>query len=375
MSLTPDVFGYRDLELDARTADDLLADGLDLATTRLPGWAPRAGNTEYVLLEAIALMVAEEVYHLNQLPGVLVEGVVRLLGVQRSAGTSAAATARFLAADAAGHTVPIGTRVSVEQGASTVVLVTTEALTIPAGRTSGDVVVRALTAGAAANGAPAGSPASVIDAVPFLERAQLVTELAGGADAEGDESYAARGLARAARITTTLVLPSHFATAALEADGVTRALTVDLFDPRQQGVPGSHLGHVTVAVAGPGGTALPAATMEQLAARLDEQAVAGLTIHVVAPTVTQLAVSARVSRLPGYSPEEVREAVRVALSAYLSPDRWPWRSTVARNELIPVVDGAAGVDLVLDLDPDQDVQLPGVAPLVQLGAVTVVVEG
>lgn len=371
MALPPDVIPYRELTLDGRNADDLLAAALDLATTRLPGWSPRAGNTEVVVLEAVSLIGAELVYALNEVPGVVVEGVASLLGVQRSAGEAAAAEVRLEVADAGGHTIPAGLRLSVPVGADQVVLETVEDAIAAPGERSVTVQVRAIETGAATNGAGPGTRASVLDGVPFLDGAVLATTLAGGSDPEDDAAYAARGISRAARITTTLVLPSHFEQAALERTGVDRALAVNLYDPRQAGVPGDHLGHVTVAAANAGGLPLPTADAEQLRADLAGASVAGLAVHVTAPTVTEVPLQVSVTRNAGYSAEEVIAAVQLVVRDYLSPGSWDWSPVVRRNELIARIDAALGVDLVVDLTPSADVLLPGVAPLVRAGVIEV----
>lgn len=86
-------------------------------------------------------------------------------------------------------TVPIGTRVTPD---GVVFFATTDLLTIQSGQTKGTVNARATITGAKYNGYVAGQINTLVDGVNFVEKVENVTESAGGADIEDDESLRER---------------------------------------------------------------------------------------------------------------------------------------------------------------------------------------
>jgi uncharacterized phage protein gp47/JayE len=277
--------------------------------------------------------------------------------------------------DTAGHTLPAGMRAALPLGAGSdpVVFTTTAQLVIPAGSTSGTVAATGDRATVEANGFAAGVGLDLLDAVTFVERVVLGSAVTGGTDEEDDTAWFTRGVTRFSRLVETLVLPAHFTAAALErAELVSRATSIDNYDPGQAGAVGTHAGHVTVAVYGLGGV-LTAAQREALRLQFDLQAQANLAVHVIDPTITDVTVTAQVVARPGYSLAQVETNVRAALTAYLSPEAWPWAGTVYRNELIALIDGVDGVLRVATLTaPNADLALPGVAPLARFAAASAI---
>lgn len=373
---SPDLRNYIDLGIYDREPAELVDRALLDATAKLPGWTPREGNTEVVLIEALALIVAEAIYATNRLPGAVVEVLLRLFGVERSEGVAPTATATFTLSDDAGHTVPAGTVVRLELGglAEPVLFTTDEDLVVAAASSSGTVAITAATGTAEANGIAAGTNLDVLSAVLFVDGAELATAVSGGADPEDDLAWLNRGVERLSRLTDSLVLPEHFTSYALEDVRVYRATTIDNTDPAV-GPAGANAGHVTVVVEGSGGVDLSAGVMTELEDAMELKALANLNVHVIAPTVTDVDVTATVRRLAGYTDAEVQANVEAALTAYLSPDVWPWAATVRRNELIALLDGVAGVDYVESLtDPAADVGLTGYGPLANAGVLTITVQ-
>lgn len=379
-----DLTGYLELYLlEDVDAQELVERALELAATRLPGWEPREGNTEVVAIEALALEADELVFRINRLPGAIVEALLRLYGLERDQGTPPTADVLFVVSDADGHTVPAGTSVLVELSTAedALELTTDRDLVVPAGSSSAVVEVTGTEPTDRGNGVDAGTVLEVLDAVPFVERAELATDLGGGAPLEDGPTFLDRGSRRLQRLVTTLVLPEHFVAAVLEDPRVGRATAVDLYDPGQAGQPGDHAGHVTVAVADTAGTALTVTVRDELDATLEEQAQANLAVHVVDPDLTTIDVEVTVTRRRGYDPAAVEGRIGDATLAYLDPSAWPWDDVVRRFELVALVDGVEGVSHVDEVRlatsggalATDDVALPGIAPLAQLGVLTVTV--
>lgn len=367
-----DVSGYVDLAPYDREVADLIDRALLDAGAKLPGWVPREGNTEVVLIEALALEVAEIIYAANRIPGAVTEVLARLFGVERSEGVVPTTTITVTLTDLAGHEIPIGTTFRLPQGGSSPDLLFSldAGVVVPAG--SNVAAGRAATGDRAtdeANATAAGTAVELIDPVSFIDSAVLATQVAGGVSPEGPVEFLGRAVQRFSRLNETLVLPAHFTAAALEEVGVFRATTIDNWN-----INASASGHVTVAVVGQGGAMLTAAAKTTLEDRLESLALANLDVHVVDPTITAVAITTTVMRLATYTSAVVGANVAAALDAYLSPDTWPWAGTVRYNELIALLDGVEGVNYVVNLTaPAGDVVLAGSAPLADLGALAVTV--
>lgn len=368
---TPDVSDLVDLSLYDRTPADLLDQALADIAAKFPGFTPRVGSTERVLLEAMALLVAETGYGINRLPGAVTEVLLRLYGVERSDGVAATATATFTVADDLGYVIPVDTRLRLDVAGEAVTFRTDVALNIPFGDVAGTVAITAEDNTDLANGTAAGTALDLLDAVPAVNTVVLATPVANGDGPEGDVDYLERGVARLARLSDALVVPSHFTAFVLEDARVSRATTIDRWDAVNALEAD---GHVTVAVAGAGGSALAAGVVAELDAAMEAKTRADLIVHTIDPTVTAVDVTASVRRLEGYTDAEVEANVEAAIEEWLDPDAWAWDATVRRFELIAVLDRAEGVDYVESVTvPAADVALAGVAPLADAGALAITV--
>lgn len=373
---SPDVSQYVDLTPFDRSVQGIFEAALASAASKLPGWVPREGNTEVVLLEALAVEISELVFAVNRAPAALVEGLLGLYGVERDLGGAASMDIIFTLSDTAGHTVPAGTRVALAvPGISSLITFATDAdLVVAPGNNTGVIPSTAETLGTLAHEAAANSALQMIDAISFVESATMDGVAAGGRDAEDDADFLNRAVTRLRALSDVLVRPRHFVAAALATPGVGRAMAVDEYDPGQAGDPGDHAGHLTVVVADAAGGALTSQFRADLEVALEDRAQVNLDVHVVDPTTTVVDVTVVVRRRSGSSSAAVQAAIEDALSTYLSPATWAWSAFVRRNELIALIDGVAGVDYVEDLaTPAADVALAGTGPLATAGTLSVTV--
>lgn len=370
MPTPPDLTAYSDLTLYDLQPADLVARAIADASAKLPEWKPVDGNTELVLMEAISLVIAELTYAVNRVPSATTMTLIGLFGIERSEGGPAAADVLFTLADSLGHDIPAGTIVRLSLGDdATLDFVTTAALSVAAGATTGTVAVQATTNTADANGITAGATLELISSIAFVNTVALATDVSAGADPESDEAWRDRAIQRFARLNETLVQPAHFTAEALTYPQVARATTVDNWDGT-----GTNAGHVTVAVLGSNGATISGTDKTAIAADLDTKAQANLAVHVVDPTVTNVDVTTTVHPLPGFAAGDVQSAVIAALQAYLNTDTWDWSTKVRVNELIAIIAGVAGVDYVTSLTaPAADVTLSGAAPLAHYGTLAVTV--
>lgn len=375
---SPDVTPYVDLTLYDKDAQDLVDQAVADAVAKFPDWEPREGQTEMVHLEGVALEVSELIFAINRLPGAIVEILLRLFEVERDAGSPPTVVVRFELSDDLGHTIPAGTRVLLPLPADLEPLEFTlnEAMVIPATQTEGTGAATGNRNTIDANGVEAETELELLDAVPYVDAVFTDAAVAAGAEEETSEAYLTRGVQTLRRLVSTLVLPDHFTREALLNPLVVRATTLDNFDVTVGGgsVPGDHPGHVTVLVAGAAGAPLDAGDMTDLDDVLEAKALGNLAVHVAAPTVTDVAVTATVVRKAGYDAADVEAACEAALGAYLDPDSWEWGRDVYVNELIAVLDAVEGVDRVDVIAlPAADVVV-GVDELVDDGVLTITVD-
>lgn len=352
-------------------------DLVDAAVTHIqavmPEWVPRSGNTEIVLLEALAIMIGPEILSLQLLGPRVVEQVMGLAGVTRSDGVAATGRVKLTVTNSSPtQVIPAGTRLRLvlDSSVGSVDLFTTEDLSIITSETLiGQVDVITDRLGALPNGAPSGTLLAVVDNLPFIAGAELSAAMLGGADPESDDVFFARAASVLARQNSTLVHPEQFEFAALSRAGTGRARVLDNFDPAAPGV--TTYGHVTVAVAGVDGLALGAPAMEDTRLSLVKQALASLTIHVIAPTYTVIDLPVTVKAAPGWEAADVEASVEAALTAWVNPLTWDWNDSATQFEIVAVVAAAPGVKEVTAAP--STIALTGVAPLPTLGTVTVTV--
>lgn len=367
-SVTPDLLG----EMDEA---DMLDLAVDVIRARMPEWTPRAGSQEVVYLEALVMLLTSLNFSISQVPGVLIEHLMRMYGVERDPGGPTRAVARFeVAGSQSVYEIPAGTtlRVELEATGESVDLTTDGRLEIVAADGSGRVGVTAAESGDQFNGLPAGTNLDLVDNLPFVERVVLDTATAGGRGVERDASFEARAAALLGRQVSTLVLPDHFRMAALERPEVGRAHILDLYDPTAtDGAPGDHTGHVTVVVADTDGQPLSEGQKANLADSIAGQALASLVVHVVDPDYTDVDISVTVRAHPSASVEQVRAAVVQRLARWLSPARWDWGGEVTQFALVAEVAAVPGVAEVVEAPAGYS--LDGVAPLPRVGDISVTV--
>lgn len=370
---SPDITAYVDLRVFDVSDQEIVDTGLAAAQLNLPGWVPREGNTEVVLMESLALEISEAIVAINRVPGAVVAALLLLAGVDKDYGAAPIATATFTLGDTLGHTIPGGTRLYLvlDDGTTVTFLVEPPGLTVNAGSDTGTVSIIGDTFTDQANGIAIGTRLVMADPVPFIERVELATAVADGRSAETDDEWRNRGVARLSRLSDALVLPRHFEAAALERAEVARAVALDLWDG-SGGAPGDDPGHITVAVLGDGGAALSAPQKAAIETDVEDRAVAILDVHVIDVTIEDVAITVQMHPLDGFDSAEVVDAVEEAIAAYVNPLTWQWGGTIRLFEVVSLVDRVDGVDyvtsvlidgLALDYDLTGPANLPNADPI------------
>lgn len=289
-----------------------------------PGWVAQEGATEVVLMESFSLLVGQQIYALNQLPRVVLDGLIAIRGIARHPAVPAYGNLTItLAASTTGtRVVPVGARFRLPAGADTVDMVASEELSInPTDGLTGVLPVTSADPGDAANGIIVGTAAQVVDALAWIESAVVSTQIGGGAPVETDAAYYSRAAAVFQRSNGALVIDSQFATAALDVVGVGRAAAWGLWD--STGSPGSDPGHITVALTAPDGSPVSAGIKTAVTTLLTASAVAGLAVHVIDFTLVTMSLDITYVVADGYEAAQVSDAIEADLLAWLSPASWP----------------------------------------------------
>lgn len=374
----PDLTAYVDLRLFDMDDQSIVSTAIAAAKLNLPGWVPREGNTEILIMESLALEISEAVVAINRIPGAVVAAILLMAGVDRDFGAAPIASATFTLGDMIGHTIPGGTRLylALDDGTSVTFLVEPPGLTIAPGASTGTVSIIGDTFTSNANGIAIGTTLVLADPVPFVEHVQLASAVADGRTMETDNEWRDRGVARLSRLSDALVIPRHFEAATLERPEVARALAIDLWDS-VGGAPGDDPGHLTVAVLGEGGAALSPEARAEILTSLESRAVAILVLHVISISVVTVPIAVTVHLIDGFDTGVATELIQDAISAYVDPLTWRWGGVIRRNELIALVDRVSGVDYVIAVSINSggtsDYTISGAATLPKAGTITVTV--
>lgn len=345
-----DLGAYVDLRIFDVPSQELVDAMITMYGISNPGWVAREGNTEILLMESIALAVAENVATINRLPGAVVEAILQLAGVAKDFGAPATATATLTVADGLGYTIPTGTRfyLQLANGTTVVFLAMAPDTQIAPGDTSATVNLIGQINTAAANGVAAGARLVLADQLNMIQSIVLASTVAGGRDPETDTAWRDRGVARLQRLSDALVVPQQFNAFIDEDARIGRVMTIDLWDgsvvtPHSVG---ADPGHITCAVLDPTGLALATADLTDLQTQAQAKAAAMLAVHVINATLDTINVVVTYQIAAGYAAATVAANVVSTVRDYLNPLTWTAGAPVRHNELISVIDQVAGVDYV-----------------------------
>lgn len=366
---------------------------------RFPGWEPAEGNPETFLIRALvyrlfvplaelAADVPAEVFHRFG------EEIVALAPDEAQAAT---VETTWTMIDDSGYTIPEGTQVDIAAtGSEAVGFRVVEEVLVPNGSTAtsaGEVLLEAIEPGAAGNDLP--GPATLVDALAYVDSIALVGTPAGGADAEDPDVYLSRLAATMQTLSTTPIIARDVEILARNVSGVTRAVALDNFDPGVDDPddPGTWDSEktTTVVVHGPDGAACSAPVKAEVESELAARREENFAFHVEDPDYATINVNFAVTPLSGFEQGTVDADVIAALTEALSPGAWgalppdeetAWvnRPTIYYQDLSTLVNNVEGVDIhtTLEFEIDGvgfasvDVEMPGAAPLPEPGTIEAV---
>ena len=376
MAISPDMTPFVDLRVYDKSPDDIYNAALTTLQANMPDWTPEPTNVEVMLLQAMAVEVAEAGYTINRLPNAMVEVLLGLYGITRLPGTAPSVTVQFFVTDTAGYDIPKGTKVAMAWPGNEFAysFYTDSDVAVAVGDLSVSVSATGLVRTDTLNGTLSGTAVELMDAITAVESVITTSAVTGGVAPESDIDFYTRGVQVLQRMTQTLVIPSHFTQAALEQTTVvTRATTLDNYDPAVGPNPGDNAGNVTVVVYGLG-SLLTTQQKTDLQTSLSDRAATNLNVWVIDPNMETVNVDVTVKKFPQYTDLQVENDITTILTNYLSPETWPWKGTLRYNELITAISNSSMVDYVVSMaDPAADVVFGIDTTLVTLGTIAVVV--
>jgi hypothetical protein len=199
---------YIDLTIDDKSPSEIYEEAVEYGRNALPELNPRAGTLEDALMQSFAYIGSATIGAINRLPDGLMEGVLKLHGLERLEATFATLNVEFTLSELGGS-VPAGTAViynynngqDVEQCAFEL------AETLIAASNSYTVVgiVTSVKSGVIPN-IPAGAVLAISEPSSIILLCESVEALTQGNTAETSEEYFARGtsyLQSLSRVLTT----------------------------------------------------------------------------------------------------------------------------------------------------------------------------
>jgi uncharacterized phage protein gp47/JayE len=368
---SPEMSQYQDLRVFDKDPQDIFDAAIQSLRLRMPGWMPREDATEVVLMEALALEVAESSFAINRLPSSIMMSLLSLFGIARHEG-SFPTTAITLTVNTQNVSIEAGAQFSLTTPYydEPVIFTTTETAYF----TNATVVDVPAQANVLTNDlytVPVGTQLYALGTNSYLESARIGSSIIGGSNPETDKEWLDRAVSHFRRLVSTLVTPEHFRLAALDYEVVTRAKVLDLYDPSATTPEvGTAPGHVTVALYGQN-RLLTDQEKAFIHGELRTRALASLQVHVIDSAIVPIPVEAVIGYSPNVTQSDVDNRIQQALTEMLSASSWDWATKVRRNEIIAAISAVQGVDFVDRLiTPATDVDLQTSIDLAQIGEVT-----
>jgi len=338
--------GYLGVVVDDRDPQAIFDSMAAALATARPDVELRNGDLATVLLEVFATASADVIYAVNRVLGALVETVLVSYGVERDLGAAATGSLALTFDGAVTVTVAAGTQFLADDG-SAVVAVRDTPITSASSATV-DVEEAVPGVGALLTAGQAMSPAS---GIPRLSTCTLSAALAGGRPAEDDPAFFARVATRQRRVTSSLVVDTHFVARALEDPRVGRAAAIDRWDT---GTSSLVDGHMTVAVYGRG-VALASDVLTDIDTYMNAESASILTVHVIPAVLVPVDITAGITVASGFTSSDTTERCEQVLAEWLAWTNAGFGQTVTPTAIEAVLANVPGVSAAVVTLPTGDV--------------------
>lgn len=330
-------------------ASVLADDAFEYLETLLPGWSAEPGNLESWMIEATARIAGELAYVASQVPPAIFRYFgSAVMGIAPLDATAPSGAVVFHLTDTAGHTIPAGTRIYIEDtSGAPVAFQTLDAAVVASGSAvSGTVIVVAIEGGAAGESS---TTAGMIDGLAYIDSIDVTVLPAGGTDAETDDEYLNRLREALTLLAPRPITAADFAALARTVSGVTYASAIDRYKADTDTFEDKA---ITVVVYGDSGPC-SAGTKAAVLALFQSKRETNFLPFVRDPVSTNIDVSTTFTITSGADPATVEQAVRDSLTAFLSGPSWlasAEKDTKVRFlEVAQVINEAGGVGHIVTL--------------------------
>jgi hypothetical protein len=218
-------------------ASTILSEAYDFIKTKVPEWMEHDGNLDTWILQVTSSQAADLMALAADVPDTIFKWYgANLVGVPPLDATAATVDSTWTVADTQGYTIPAGSMVAIRDTSGVDHgFITSSDIIIPAGQTStavGAVTLMSVETGEILSGlGGAGVVVPLVDTLTFVNTVTLTGETAGGQDAELSSEYNERLARKLQRLSQRPILASDFSLAALDVDGVERAVAIDGYNP------------------------------------------------------------------------------------------------------------------------------------------------
>ena len=255
--------------------DVLIQQALFSIAQNVPGWVPREGNLEVLLVEQFAAMAAEAANVASDVPASIFQYFGSLIGITPNAGASAQIQTTWTLvgnAPSGGYAIPSGTIAGFFYGGAAYQFQTLQDETILAGTNSLSITMQAVGVGSAyniqnlANFNPLTTYLQMqaqdpnVSSILVTATAATDTSLTLGVDPETTQNFLNRLTAELQLLAPRPITPSDYALFAQNIAGIYRAQAFDGFNPLTNRLTTADANLLTASTVGTGVTSLTIGT-------------------------------------------------------------------------------------------------------------------
>lgn len=347
---------------------DVYFGAIELARLTLPEFTLRQGTVDDAIFQAMSYVTTLNTAAINRIPSRLMEGVARILGVQRDEGTRASFTITLVSNSYTGFTVPAGTtfahQISVGGTVQEYVYELIDSVTIPdvANPQDGDSYPYAT---GQVKSTLAGVHPEVTNftelvcqqVIPELYLAHAGTDFSNGLNPESDETYLARCTSSIASLSGTFASASQMRSyVATTFSNVSRVKVYDLTNGDAAGglqfTTADAKGYVSCFAYGVD-RFLTNSELYDIQLDLTNKTIAGVYIGAYNFTLLDVGATLNVIHDESYTSVDIADDVKNAVYGYLNPAGFNANSEAIRvNEIAAVARAVPGVNYVESVQLD-----------------------
>jgi len=369
--MAADFSPYVNMRIYDKQPSEVYLNAVEIAQMNIPQFQLRVGTIEDSIFQAMAYMTALSVGHINALPNRLMEGVLAMMGVQRTNGSNATVTVNVELLTYNGATIPSGTTFVHEtsifgevittyyqvDGAVNIEDVTQDLEDEPATPLPSAIVrLMAMDTGTVPT-ITDGDSLTILNLNTQVNSVTAQDDFIQGEEPEDDGEYLARGVTFLSSLSEALVGPNQIEKyIASTYPEVKRVRVYDLTDGElDDSVTAAEVpGYTTAYVYG---NSASINILQKVAIQRDvvDKTIAGLSIKVLGSRIVYPQVNASVAIENSMSIVTASTSIATSLKDYLNPLYFPYsETTIRKNGVIGLLSKLPSVLFVSGLELASD---------------------